>query len=198
VIAHLGSGCSVTAVVDGCSVDTTMGLTPTGGVVMGTRPGDLDPGLMLYLLRQVKGDQVAKLEKMLNHDSGMVALSGLPNDMKTVREVAEKGDARAKLAVAIFTRSVKKAVGGFVALMGGVDAVVFAGGIGEHDVLSREEIAGGMENLGISINFALNSAKGNAIRRINASDSAASVLVVPAKEDWMIALHVDRMARSGN
>jgi acetate kinase len=198
VIAHLGSGCSVTAVVDGHSVDTTMGLTPTGGVVMGTRPGDLDPGLVLYLLRQTDGDKVAALEKILNHDSGMVALSGLPNNMKTVREAAGKGDARAILAVEVFTRSVKKAMGGFVALMGGVDAVVFAGGIGEHDVLSREEIAGGMENLGISINFALNSAKGNAIRRINASDSAASVLVVPAKEDWMIAVHVDRMARSGS
>jgi len=194
VIAHLGSGCSVTAVVDGCSVDTTMGLTPTGGVVMGTRPGDLDPGLMLYLLRQMKGDQVAKLEKMLNHDSGMVALSGMPNDMKAVREAAVAGDARARLAVEIFTRSVKKAVGGFVALMGGVDAVVFAGGIGEHDTRSRAEIAGGLEDMGISMNSALNEAKGDAVRRLSASDSVAAVLVVPAKEDWMIALHVYGMA----
>ena len=194
VIAHLGSGCSVTAVVDGCSIDTTMGLTPTGGVVMGTRPGDLDPGLMLYLLRQMKGEQVAKLEKMLNHDSGMVALSGMPNDMKAVREAAGRGDARARLAVEIFTRSVKKAVGGFVALMGGVDAVVFAGGIGEHDALSRAEIAGGLENMGISMNSTLNEAKSDAVRRLNASDSVATVLVVPAKEDWIIALHVNRMA----
>ena len=89
VIAHLGSGCSVTAVVDGRSVDTTMGLTPTGGVVMGTRPGDLDPGLVLYLLRQMKGDGgCGAVEKMLNHDSGMVALTGLPNDMKAVRKAA--------------------------------------------------------------------------------------------------------------
>jgi acetate kinase len=196
VIAHLGSGCSVTAVVDGCSVDTTMGLTPTGGVVMGTRPGDLDPGLMLYLLRQMKGDQVAKLEKMLNHDSGMVALSGMPNDMKAVREAAGKGDARAGLAVEIFTRSVKKAVGGFVALMGGVDAVVFAGGIGEHDAPSRAEITDGLASMGISINFALNEAKGDAMRHLSASESVAAVLVVPAKEDWMIALHVERMVAS--
>jgi acetate kinase len=196
VIAHLGSGCSVTAVVDGCSVDTTMGLTPTGGVVMGTRPGDLDPGLMLYLLRQMKGDQVEKLEKMLNHDSGMVALSGMPNDMKAVREAAGKGDARARLAVEIFTRSVKKAVGGFVALMGGVDAVVFAGGIGEHDARSRAEITDGLESMGISINFVLNEAKSDAMWRLSASDSVAAVLVVPAKEDWMIALHVERMARA--
>jgi acetate kinase len=197
VIAHLGSGCSVTAVVDGKSVDTTMGLTPTGGVVMGTRPGDLDPGLVLYLLRQMKGDKVAALETMLNHDAGMVALSGMPNDMKAVREAAVKGDARARLAVEIFTRSVKKAMGGFMALMGGVEAVVFAGGIGEHDARSRAEILGGMENFGISINSEWNEAAGDAVRRLSASDSVAAVLVVPAKEDWMIAVHVDRMTRSG-
>jgi acetate kinase len=197
LIAHLGSGCSVTAVVDGKSVDTTMGLTPTGGVVMGTRPGDLDPGLVLYLLRQMKGDKMTALETMLNHDAGMVALSGLPNDMKAVREAAAKGDARARLAVEIFTRSVKKAMGGFMALMGGVDAVVFAGGIGEHDARSRAEILGGMENFGISINSEWNEAAGDAVRRLSASDSVAAVLVVPAKEDWMIAVHVDRMTRSG-
>lgn len=195
VIAHLGSGCSVTAVVDGRSVDTTMGLTPTGGVVMGTRPGDLDPGLVLYLLRQMEGNREAAVEKMLNHDAGMVALSGMPNDMKAVREAEAKGDALARLAVDIFTRSVKKAVGGFVALMGGVDAVVFAGGIGEHDARSREEILSGLENFGISVNFALNRAEGEALRRVDASDSGTKVLVVPAKENWMIALHVSEMAR---
>ena len=194
VIAHLGSGCSVTAVVDGHSVDTTMGLTPTGGVVMGTRPGDLDPGLVVYLMRQMER-KVTALEKMLNHDAGMVALSGMPNDMKAVREAAAGGDAKAKLAVDVFTRSVKKAVGGFVALMGGVDAVVFAGGIGENDARSRAEILDGMGSFGISMNSALNEAKGDAIRRLNASDSVPQVLVVPAKEDWMIAVHVERMAR---
>jgi len=198
VIAHLGSGCSVTALVDGRSVDTTMGLTPTGGVVMGTRPGDLDPGLVLYLLRQMEGDRESALEKMLNHDAGMVALSGMPNDMKAVREAVARGDAKARLAVEIFTRSVKKAVGGFVALMGGVDAVVFAGGIGEHDARSRAEILGGLESFGISVNSALNEARGDAIRRVSASDSVPMVLVVPAKEDWMIAVHVERMARSAN
>ncbi|WP_433971470.1 acetate/propionate family kinase [Tunturiibacter lichenicola] len=196
VIAHLGSGCSVTALLDGRSVDTTMGLTPTGGVVMGTRPGDLDPGLMLYLLRQMQGDPIAALEKMLNHDAGMVALSGLPNDMKTVREAAAKGDPRANLAVEIFTRSVKKAIGSFIALLGGVDTVVFAGGIGEHDTKSREEILSGLGSFGISINSELNTAKGNALRRLSASQSQTAVFVVPAKEDWMIAVHVEHMARS--
>jgi acetate kinase len=197
VIAHLGSGCSVTAVVDGCSVDTTMGLTPTGGVVMGTRPGDLDPGLVVYLMRQMER-KVTALEKMLNHDAGMVALSEMPNDMKAVREAAARGDAKAKLAVEIFTRSVKKAVGGFMALMGGLDAVVFAGGIGEHDARSRAEILSGLESFGISMNSERNQAGGDAVRQVNASDSQTAVYVVPAKEDWMIAVHVGRMAESAN
>ena len=197
VIAHLGSGCSVTAVVDGCSVDTTMGLTPTGGVVMGTRPGDLDPGLVVYLTRQMER-KVTAVEKMLNHDAGMVALSGMPNDMKAVREAAAKGDVKAKLAVEIFTRSVKKAVGGFMALMGGVDAVVFAGGIGEHDARSRAEILSGLEKFGISMNSERNEAEGDAVRRVSASQTETAVYVVPAKEDWMIAVHVGRMAKSAN
>ena len=174
-----------------------MGLTPTGGVVMGTRPGDLDPGLVVYLMRQM-GRKVTALEKMLNHDAGMVALSEMPNDMKAVREAAARGDAKAKLAVEIFTRSVKKAVGGFMTLMGGVDAVVFAGGIGEHDARSRMEILSGLQSFGISMNSERNLAGGDAIRRVNASDSQTAVYVVPAKEDWMIAVHVGRMAESAN
>jgi acetate kinase len=199
VIAHLGSGCSVTALEDGESVDTTMGLTPTGGVVMGTRPGDLDPGLVLYLLRQAEGDRDAAagaVEKMLNHSAGMVALSGMPNDMKAVRDAAAKGDARASLAVEIFTRSVKKAVGGFLALLGGADAIVFAGGIGEHDAQSRAGILGGLENFGIVLDAEANNAKGDSVRRINASESKTAVFVIPTQEDLMIAVHVDSMARS--
>jgi acetate kinase len=201
VIAHLGSGCSVTALLAGRSIDTTMGLTPTGGVVMGTRPGDLDPGLVLYLLRQMEGDRVAAfgaVETMLNRASGMVALSGLPNDMREVRKAAAEGNEQAKLAVAVFTRNVKKAMGGFIALMGGVDAIVFAGGIGEHDAQSRTEILEGMREMGILVNKELNDAEGSRLRRINASESKAIVLVVPTKEDLMIAMHVDRMVRAGS
>lgn len=208
VIAHLGSGCSVTALVDGRSVDTTMGLTPTGGVVMGTRPGDLDPGLVLYLLRQAReegrgkrdegeADWIALVERMLNRESGMVALSGMANDMKAVREAATRGDERARLAVEVFTRSVRKAVGGFAWLMGGLDAVVFTGGIGEHDARSRMEILAGLDERGVVINSAVNSAGGEGVRRISASESKTMVFVVPAQEDLMIAVHVDRMARSG-
>jgi acetate kinase len=193
-IAHLGSGCSVTALRDGRSVDTTMGLTPTGGVVMGTRPGDFDPGLMLYLLRaQRGGDAAGEVEKMLNHNAGMVALTDLPNDMKAVRKAAAEGNDAALLALKVFTRSVRKAIGGFAWLLGGLDAIVFTGGIGEHDAATRAEVLPEGE---ISMNSSLNGAKGDGVRRISASDSKTAVFAAPAQEDLVIALHVKRMVQA--
>jgi len=196
VIAHLGSGCSLTAVVDGRSVDTSMGLTPTGGVVMGTRPGDLDPGLVLYLLRQADGG-IDAVEKMLNHKAGMVGLSGMENDVKAVRAAAAKGDEKAQLSLKVFTRSVMKVTGGYAWLMGGLDAVVFSGGIGEHDALTRAEVLSGLETIGVKLDTALNSAKENRMRRVSASDSTTKVFVVPAQEDLMIAVHGYEMVRTG-
>ena len=194
VIAHLGSGCSVTAVLNGKSVDTTMGLTPTGGVVMGTRPGDLDPGLMLYLLRQHNDtDGLKDVEKMLNYDAGMAALTNLPNDMKEVRNAATEGDESALLALKIFTRSVRKAIGGFAWLMNGLDAIVFTGGIGEHDPATRAEVLSGSEAL---FESSMNEAKADGIQRISASESKTAVFVVPAQEDLVIALHVKRMVQA--
>jgi acetate kinase len=199
-IAHLGSGCSVTALIDGRSIDTTMGLTPTGGVVMGTRPGDLDPGLVLYLLRQQQGDREKAfdaVEQLLNHHSGVAALSGIANDMRSTRTAAAEGNARAKLAIDVFTRSVRKAIGSFSWLMGGLDAIVFTGGIGEHDTLTRSEVLSGLESLNIHIDPALNNAEknvtANPLHRISASESKTEVLSIPAKEDWMIAVHLQKM-----
>jgi acetate kinase len=195
VIAHLGSGCSVTALLDGASVDTTMGLTPTGGVVMGTRPGDLDPGLILFLLRQQKGDAAKQLETMLNRKAGMVALSGLANDMKAVRKAAAAGDAKARLAIEIFARSIRKAIGGFAFLLGGLDAIVFTGGIGEHDATTRSEVLTGLEGLGIVLEPHANTLENNGLRRIDTPASASALYVVPALEDRTIAHHVAQMAR---
>ncbi len=186
VIAHLGSGCSVTALSEGRSIDNTMGLTPTGGVVMGTRPGDLDPGVILYLLRQ---SDAGKVEKMMNHDAGMVALSGMKNDVKAVRKAASGGDAAAQMALAVFTRSVRKAIGGFSWLLGGLDAVIFSGGIGEHDGSTRRDVLGGLESLGV----ALTEDEGSGVRRLSAADAKTAVWVIPAEEDLMIALHVNEM-----
>ncbi|SEG22581.1 acetate kinase [Bryocella elongata] len=209
VIAHLGSGCSVTTVLDGKSIDTTMGLTPTGGVVMGTRPGDVDPGLMLYLERHAvedhETDPASAVEYMLNHNAGIVALSGQPNDLRKVRWAAAGGDAKAQLALAVFVHSVKKAVGAACFVLGGLDALVFTGGIGEHDAATRAEVVAGLGALGIALDSQKNEApetgQGGTVRDITASNGAtgktiagaASMLVLPAQEDWVIARHVDRM-----
>ena len=199
VIAHLGSGCSVTALQDGCSIDTSMGLTPDGGLVMGTRPGDLDPGLVLYLLRQQKDagmEAVSAVERLLNYSSGMVALSGLENNMQTVRQAAKDGSAEAVLALKVFTRCIKKTIGGFAWLLGGLDAIVFTGGIGEHDEATRSESLSGLDSLGIRVDKELNAAKGRDVRGMSASESLTRILIAPAQEDLMIAMHVARMANT--
>ncbi len=198
VIAHLGNGCSVTAVEDGYSVDNTMGLTPTGGVVMGTRPGDLDPGLILYLLRQQSGEvqaQAEALEKLFNRASGLLALSGLSNDMRIIHDAADKGNKSAELAIGVFARSVKKAIGSCLCLLGGVDAIVFTGGIGEHDARLRYAILSGCESLGITLDPSSNEIANSELHRISLGASAIGIYVAPAEEDRMIARHVDHLAQ---
>ncbi|MHB8303962.1 MAG: acetate/propionate family kinase [Acidobacteriaceae bacterium] len=196
IIAHLGSGASVTAVRDGKSSDNTMGLTPCGGVLMGTRPGDLDPGLIFYLLRM----QVARatnptdaIEQMLNKRSGMLALSGLSNDMRILRDAAADGNLQAGLAIEAFVLSAKKAIGGFIALMGGVDAIVFTGGIGEHDALTRSQICAGLDAFGITIDPKKNEATQPKARLIGEQEPSTALYVLPAEEDRGIAAHVANM-----
>jgi len=197
IIAHLGSGASVTAVRDGKSLDTTMGLTPCGGVLMGTRPGDLDPGVIFYLLRaHATGGANATdvIEQMLNKHSGMLALSGLSNDMRILHDAANHGNSQAVLAIEAFVRSVKKAIGSFIALMGGADAVVFTGGIGEHDASTRSDICAGMEAFGLTLDPAKNEDTQSGARSISREASGTAVYVLPAEEDRVIAAHVARMA----
>jgi acetate kinase len=194
IIAHLGSGCSVTALRNGESIDNTMGLTPTGGVVMGTRPGDLDPGLIFYLLRQ-PGASIDSVEHMLNHDSGIKALFGV-NDMRKLRE-ASASDDKAKLATRVFENSVRRAIAGMAAVHG-VDLLVFTGGIGEHDSETRASAADKFFREQPNIDPQLNQAKDHGLRKISANDSSIAVYVVPAKEDWMIAVHVARMYASNH
>jgi acetate kinase len=199
VIAHLGSGCSVTALLDGRSVDTTMGLTPTGGIVMGTRSGDVDPGLVLYLFRQQQGSRdvaASAVEAMLNHDSGVSVLAGMPNDVRAIRAAAARGNEAAELALKVFTRSVTKAIGGYCWLLGGLDTIAFSGGIGEHDAHTRDEILANLGGLGVETLAAPLHVGSDGIQVISSSVSRTQVLVVPAQEDLMIALHVQRMAQS--
>lgn len=197
IYAHLGSGASVIAIRDGKALDCSMGLTPCGGVIMGTRPGDLDPGLVFYLMRMQGGsaaDATSAVEQLLNKRSGMLALSGLSNDMRLLREAEKKGNQQATLAIEVFALSVKKMIGGYIALMGGLDALVFSGGIGERDPLTRTQVCGGMDVLGLTLDSEANDATHGAPKAISRPDSKVAVYVLPADEDRMIAQHVARLA----
>jgi acetate kinase len=193
-IAHLGSGASITALLDGLSIDTSMGLTPTGGIVMATRPGDLDPGLVLYLLRQKNGDADA-LDKLLNHASGLTALTGT-SDVQAIRAAAAHGNEQASLALRIFTRSITKMLGSYLALLGGLDAIVFTGGIGEHDMASRSEILAGQESLGIALDQVRNKENKSGLQQISTDASTTAIYTAPAQEDLMIARHILRLSNA--
>ncbi len=149
IFAHLGNGASLCALRNGESIDTTMGLTPTGGIPMGTRSGDLDPGVILYLLRNEKLD-ADNLEDLLNHQSGLFALSSGESDVKMLEERARSNDAKACLALDVFTVAVRKMIGAYMALLGGVDLLVFTGGIGEHSGRIRSAATNGLEPLGLT------------------------------------------------
>ncbi|HEX4506872.1 MAG TPA: acetate kinase [Alphaproteobacteria bacterium] len=147
IVAHLGSGASITAIRAGRSVDTSMGLTPTGGVIMATRPGDLDPGVLVYLLRECKLD-AAGLEELLDHHSGLAGISGIGGDMRVLHEAAPS-NADARLAIEMFCYSVRRQVAAMIAALNGVDALVFTGGIGENDAVLRSNICAGLSWAGI-------------------------------------------------
>jgi acetate kinase len=171
IFAHLGNGSSLCALKDGASIDTTMGLTPTGGISMGTRSGDLDPGVLLYLLRHDKFDADG-LEDLLTHKSGLFGLSSGESDVKELEARAQTGDADANFALDVFAVSVRKAIGAYIALLGGLDALVFTGGIGEHSRRIRSAATAGLETLGLS---------------------ADKIQVVTAQEERQIARHCRRM-----
>lgn len=150
VIAHLGSGASLVALKDGQSVDTTMGLGPTGGIPMATRSGDLDPSILLYLLRAKEMD-ADSLEQMVNHQAGLTALSGGKSDMRALEAAADQGDHQAELAIEIFCTSIRKTIASYAAVLGGLDLLVFSGGIGENSTRVRNTICRGLDFLGIGI-----------------------------------------------
>jgi acetate kinase len=191
VIAHLGNGASMAAVRDGKSIDTTMGLTPTGGLVMGTRTGDLDPGVLLYLMRS-RGDDGAKLDALVNHESGLLGISGTTPDMKALL-AARSTDPRAALAVDMFCAVARKTIGAFATVLGGLDSLVFTGGIGEHAPEIRAGICRGLEHLGVHLDPARNAAGGGAIE---GEGAACAVRVVATDEEKMIARHVERAIRA--
>jgi acetate kinase len=188
VVAHLGSGASLTAIDAGRSVDTTMGLTPTGGVVMATRTGDLDPGVMLHLAREHDLAPDA-LEHLVNQQSGLLGLSGTTGDMRALLEARRAGDAEAALAVDVFCASVRKHVGSLAAVLGGIDTLVFTGGIGEHAPEVRALACAGLAHLGIVLELDRNQRSDAVI-----SGGDVTVRVVATDENLVIARHAARLA----
>ncbi len=186
VIAHLGNGASIAAVSGGKSVDTSMGLTPLEGLVMGTRPGDVDPGVILYLMRQL-GLSEQDVDRVLNKESGLLGVSGVGNDMRDVLAGAATGDERCKLALDLYAYRLKKYVGAYAAAMGGLDVLVFTAGIGENSPEIRAAVCEGLGFLGIELDEGANSGVRGLECDISAPGAKVRVLVVPTDEERLIA-----------
>jgi acetate kinase len=197
VVAHLGNGASISAIRNGKCLDTSMGLTPTGGIISGTRTGDIDPGVLLFILRKIgetaksAREAADQLEIVASKKAGLLGVSELSNDMRDLREAIKEGNAKARLAVDKFNWTIVKWVGGYVAELGGLDVLVFTGGIGENDIACRAEICAGLGVFGIVLDPRRNNVRGEAV--ISAEDSPVIVRVIPPAEDLIIVNHVVRL-----
>ena len=185
IIAHLGNGASVTAVRDGKSIDTSMGMTPSGGLVMGTRSGEIDPGVLIYLMREKKLD-AARLEDVIDHRSGLLGISGISSDMRRLHEAAST-NLDARLAIDMFCYSVRKQIAAMIAVLGGADLIVFTGGIGENDREVRGAICDGLDWAGVVLED----------QHDRGSTQRCQVHVLPSQEDEQIARHTFAFASSG-
>jgi acetate kinase len=185
IVLHLGNGASASAVAGGRPVETSMGLTPLEGLVMGTRSGDIDAGIFSYLWRTAKMD-VGEIESMLNKRSGVLGLAG-ERDFRRLRELIESGDAAAKLAYDVFIHRLRKYIGAYLAVLGHTDVVTFTAGIGEHDAAVRRDALAGFGELGIVLDEGRNSARTSGARLISGDESRIAVLVVPTNEELAIA-----------
>jgi acetate kinase len=192
VSCHLGNGCSVTAIHEGRSIDTTMGFTPLEGLMMGTRSGSVDPGILTYLMRQGQLDG-QDIDKMLNQKSGLLGVSGLSSDMRDILAGIQNGHERAKLAFDIYVHRLQAAIGGMAAVLGGIDALVFTAGVGENSPEVRAAACSELEFLGLKLDSKTN-ARPSLDQDISAPDSSVRVLVIRAEEDWAIAKECWRLA----
>jgi acetate kinase len=198
IVAHLGNGASITAIRNGKSIDTSMGLTPTGGIISGTRTGDIDPGVLLFILRTIAektentSSAADQLEAVASNKAGLLGVSELSNDMRDLREAIQGGNAKARLAVDEFVWTIQKWIGGFFAELNGLDMLVLTGGIGENDIASRSEICTGLEALGIMLDPVRNNVRGESAT-ISTENSPVTVRVIPPLEDLMIVNHVVRL-----
>lgn len=185
IVLHLGNGCSATAVRGGKSVDTSMGLTPLEGLVMGTRSGDLDPAIQTHLAREL-GWSVDRIDHALNSESGLKGLTG-DNDFRELSRKQAAGDERAQLAFDVYCYRIKKYVGAYYAALGRVDAIVFTAGVGQHSTEVRAASLQGLERLGIKIDADRNTKASSSARFVSTGDSSVAVLVIPTNEEWQIA-----------
>lgn len=187
VVAHLGNGASITAVKSGLSIDTSMGMTPSGGIIMGTRSGDLDPGVLAYLMREKKFD-AGRLEALIDQRSGLLGISGLSGDMRRLHQAAAS-NRDARLAIEMFCYSVRKQVAAMAAVLGGLDMLVFTGGIGENDAPVRSGVCAGLSWIGVSLDDSCNRAASLPSSIISDGTSRCQVLVLSSQENEQIARH---------
>ena len=185
ITIHLGNGCSMTAVKDGKSVDTSMGFGPMNGLIMGTRAGDIDQSVIFYLVNQL-GYDVDKVKEMLNYNSGMIGLTGL-NDMRDIIAKIENGDKQAELAYHMYAYRIRKYIGTFTAVLNSLDAIVFTGGVGENDRLMRKLCSSNLEYLGIELDEEKNNRRLKGFHEINKEHSRVRILVIPTNEELEIA-----------
>jgi acetate kinase len=196
VTCHLGNGCSLAAILGGRSVDTTMGFTPLDGLMMGTRSGSLDPGILTFLMRAEKSTG-PQLDDLLNRKSGLLGVSGLSSDMRQIVAAMKDGNARAKLAFDIFVHHLQSGIGAMIAVLGGIDALVFTAGIGENSPHMRVAACANFAFLGLTLDPAKN-AQSPADQEISFSDSSVRVLIIRAQEDWAIACDCWRLASASS
>lgn len=194
ITLHLGNGASVSAICNGQCVDTSMGLTPLEGLMMGTRSGDLDPAILFYLSRK-KGLGIEELDTILNKESGLKGVCG-SNDMREVKKMAQNGNERAQLALDMFSYRIKKYIGAYTAVLGRVDCIVFTGGIGENDAEMRAKSCSELSNLGIEIDEKLNQKHLTRTFQINTKESLVKVLVIPTNEELEIALQTQELIKT--
>lgn len=197
ISCHLGNGSSVAAVSNGRSVDTSMGMTPVEGLLMGTRSGDIDAGVIVYL-QENYNLSVNDIQQLINEKGGLFGLSGVSPDYRDVEKESEDGNDRAKIALDVYHYRIKKYIGAYAAAMGGIDALAFTGGIGENRIRAREEICSGLEFLGVSLSKRINTGQNGREGVISRKGSKIPVVVIPAREELIIAREVAALSKKLN
>lgn len=193
ITIHLGNGCSISAIKNGKSIDTSMGLGPLSGLIMGTRSGDIDPSVIFYLLEQ--GYEIEQIKTLLNKQSGMKGLTG-DNDLRNINTRAKDGDEAALLALKMYAYRIKKYIGSYMTILGGLDAIVFTAGVGENDAVTRKMSCGNLEHFGIDIDDTLNETRKPGLREIQ--KGKVKILIIPTDEEYEIARQSYHLTQGNN